>query len=1204
MNRHVLPVLISPLLAFLVFLLATPAAVAQFAQRGGLSGTVFDSSGAVIAGAQITLLDIAQNQTRQLKADSSGHFEFDNVAAGQYRLTAVADGFQRTTSEAITVTIGAISRYDFRLKPGSVDQTVTVSAEAAGLETEHTSVETNITTRQFEDLPLNGRNFTQVAALAPGVSTYQQANVNPGGTYAVGAMFAMGGTAFTAGGAPQGSRDTGFYINGVNVNDNYESSISFAPSTEALQTATVQVTDFSAAVGHDIAGLNVQTKSGSSKFHGAAYDFLENDAMNAFNPWDNAVQIITASPIAKPVLKRNQFGGNLGGPIPIPGLKNRLFFFVNYEDFIEHGGNQLVTASVPSAAELTGDFSELLGTNPNPVQLYNPYFTTYTGGVSTRPAIPNNRLDLATRPNGSALADPNSAAILKALWPAPNHPSVPSNAVNFTAYQAPGISNYHIDTRFDGKITSNDSIFVTWSKSNGHTTLTGGLTPNQLHNFPVQDQSLLITANYLHIFTQHLTNEFIFGTGDGALVTMQQSLFGWYNGNSNPLNSLFQNTGDGLNKGVLGVLAGGNYASAGTGEVFRAENESWQVSDNLDWVRGRHTLSAGMNYFRKSEIDWDFTRQVSFGTTYGNGFGSDAINAFSASGSDLGYQGGDGIADLEMGIPSNMWVRYTINGGGPTAPNYNIVFPYWGLYVNDKFRLNPKLTISAGLRYDLSIPDYTPNPSVAPCCAIYTPNSAGGILEYPGIAAGLPTHYLSASKTAFAPRLSVAYNFRPRTIIRAGYGIFYDTGASQISNTVGNAIYGTSAAVNYNVDNITLGVPVDTPTLNLTNIFPVPQTTTLGSFLVSTGKGQGYPGDGQWTSIHYSDQNSTRLPYIQRMLLDVQQQIGTHDVVTISYAGAQGRRGWNYVNLNLPPYQTDWPSGGGSGDPVFDGARPNSVGRFGDIFVQRPNINSFYNALIVQYRHNFSRGFQITSNYTWSKTVSDYPLVQALYSNGTPGYGSIGTGFQYPNLYDRGESNQSHPQRFVFSGIWTPEYGRSWPKVARIPLSGWRFSGIMTLESGDALTVTNGGPATPCPAIDAGTSRCPTGFGTSAQDGDNFDELMVSGNPNIGHFSKTLTQQFNTAAFSLPPMNVRGNSGLGTVRGPGQYNFDLSLAKTFAIRETLRFELRGDAFNAFNHTQWNGINTTYPSGDAQFPFGQVNGAREARIVQVAAKLAF
>ncbi len=200
------------------------------------------------------------------------------------------------------------------------------------------------------------------------------------------------------------------------------------------------------------------------------------------------------------------------------------------------------------------------------------------------------------------------------------------------------------------------------------------------------------------------------------------------------------------------------------------------------------------------------------------------------------------------------------------------------------------------------------------------------------------------------------------------------------------------------------------------------------------------------------------------------------------------------------------------------------------------------------------------------KTVSDYPWSNTLGANGSPGAG--GGRIQYPNLFDRGETTGSHRQRFVYRGIWSPQYGGNWPHWAKMTLTGWRISGIATLESGDALTVTNGGPGTPCPASDAGTATCPSGCGSSAQDGAGFDELNVSGNPNdIGHWSKTAYRQFDTSKFSVPPMNVRGNSGLGTVRGPGQNNLDLSLAKTFSIYENLHLEFRGDAFNALNHTQ-------------------------------------
>jgi hypothetical protein len=190
-------------------------------------------------------------------------------------------------------------------------------------------------------------------------------------------------------------------------------------------------------------------------------------------------------------------------------------------------------------------------------------------------------------------------------------------------------------------------------------------------------------------------------------------------------------------------------------------------------------------------------------------------------------------------------------------------------------------------------------------------------------------------------------------------------------------------------------------------------------------------------------------------------------------------------------------------------------------------------------------------------------------------------------------------------------YGRKWSEWAKVPFTGWRLSGILTMESGDALTVNNGGPGNPCSVDIAGTAACPTGYGSSAQDGagylqdgSEFDQLNVSGNANLGHGKKTFSQQFDTSKFSVPAMNVRGNSGLGTIRGPGQERVDFSIAKTFPLYESLHLEFRADAFNALNHSQWNSVNTTFPSGSTQYPFGQVNGAGDARIGQLGAKVVF
>jgi hypothetical protein len=1154
----------------------------QFAQRGGIDGFVQDPSGAVLPGAKVQLINVTEKLSRETDTSQTGQYSFTELAAGQYQLTVTAAGFQSIQTDTITVNIGRSTRYDIKLKPGSTTQSVTVTGTSGELQTGQASLDTNISERQMEDLPLNGRNFTSIAALAPGVSTTPQLNINPGGTYSVGAMFASGGVSFTTGGVIEGFRDDGFYINGVNIDDNYVSSISYEPSAEALSTATVAVADFSATNGRDVSSLTLQTKGGGSQFHGEAYDFLENDALNAVNPFDKAEsESILGTPAIKPTLRRNQYGGNLGGPIYIPkllpSLKDRFFFFANYEEFAESDGSEPVYASVPSAAERTGNFSELLS-GPSPLQLYNPFYTTYdASGASSRPPIPNNRLDLATKPDGSPVVDPGSGTLLS-IYPMPNISNTPSYMPNYFTTEHLGFTDYHFDSRFDASITSKDHVFVTWSKSHGSNDNSGGISPSYLYLSNNVNNAILYTVNYAHLFTQNLANEFIFGYGDSWLTTNPQSAFNYLNSDSNVFNQTFQNTGSGITRGVL-ALDVYNYASPGFNEMWRDENDTLQFADNLSWTRGRHDITAGINYFRKGEYDWDFIRFVTYGEgTYGAGF---PRQQFSSGGYNQNYAGGDGMADLVMGTPQVINQRYNFVGGDATAPEINIYAPYWGAYVNDKFQASQKLTISAGLRYDLSIPAYAANNL---CCAIYSPTSDGGVLKIPGIAAGVPQHYLSAAKLNFAPRVSIAYNPRSTMVIRAGYGIFFDSGASEISKAIDLS---TSAMPGFyagdQLTNTIVGVPSDTPALTTSQVFPVPPNLAPGQYPVSTGPGEGYFGDGQLSQIIYYDQKSVSLPYYQRYILDLQQQLTSNDSFTLSYIGSQGRKGSNLVNDNLPPYKTGWPT-----QNAFNAARPNNSGRYSDIYVVRPNLNSHYNAGIVQFQHRFSHGIQFLSNYTFAKTVSDYPVE----NNVTGGDVILGdnSGFQYPNIFNRGETDFSHRHRFVYSGIWQPTYGASWSSWAKVPLTGWRLSAIGTLESGDKFTVVN--------------------MQTTAADYAGLDEMSILPglNPNYGHSQRTFSQQFNVGDFSLPSNGTRGNSGLATIRGPGQNNLDLSVAKTFPIHERLHVEFRADAFNAFNHTQWNGTQTVYPyaavGNYGNLPFGQVTGAREARITQLAFKVAF
>ena len=446
------------------------------------------------------------------------------------------------------------------------------------------------------------------------------------------------------------------------------------------------------------------------------------------------------------------------------------------------------------------------------------------------------------------------------------------------------------------------------------------------------------------------------------------------------------------------------------------------------------------------------------------------------------------------------------------------MFPYWGFYFNDKFQISRKLTVTYGLRYDLSIPIYALNNL---CCAVYQPSSAGGDLALPGIAPGVTTQYLSSDKNNFAPRLSFAYQVNPKTVVRSGFGVFYDTGPSQISGALGNALNGTPGYfIGDELTNVRLGKPNGIPALNLSNIFQPEPPLQAGQYPVSTGTGQGYFGNDTFQNIYYFDNQWMTAPYLMRYTLDVQRELGKSSALTISYVGAQGRKGAYYYDENVPAYQTGWAS-----QDIFNAARPNNSGRFGDIYVQRPGLNSSYNAGVVKYERRFSHGLQILTHYTFGKTTSQ---------RGLNGQYTVTNGYNYPQsiINTNGEATLSHRHRLLFSSVYAPKYGQSLPRPLRPVLADWQISVITTLESGDALSVYN----------DA----------TSANDYAGPDQLSMIGNPNFSPGNRSFTEYFNTAAFVAPPENTRGNARPGIVRGPGQNNWDISLGKNFSIVERLK----------------------------------------------------
>jgi hypothetical protein len=593
-----------------------------------------------------------------------------------------------------------------------------------------------------------------------------------------------------------------------------------------------------------------------------------------------------------------------------------------------------------------------------------------------------------------------------------------------------------------------------------------------------------------------------------------------------------------------------DYYSFGSPEVFCATNPSFQVSSNLNWVKGRHSLRAGFNFFRKEEVDFDYIRFVGFDQT------------FTRSGSVDGSVGGDSVASFLLGIPSYMQQRYNLTDGDD---GLNFVIPYWGFYVEDKWQVDSKWTLSAGLRYDLGIQTYSGNRYGN---AIVDMSYPGWQLAIPGRAPGLDHHYLPADKNNFAPRVSLAYEPQPGWVLRGGYGIFYDLGLTTTGTIrIGEAGFGgVPGYVGDFYGNFRFDAPDDVPVMSIDDIFPAPASYAVGTYPISTGPGTGYF-DYQ-ANIRYLDQDSRSTPYYHRFVLATEKQLGSRTVVSLFYTGSRGRQLPYYENQNIPDYRTGWPS-----EDEFNDARPNNNGRFGDVRVLRHGNTSTYNAGTIRIDHRASAGLQFLTHYTYSKTITDRFQLDGSVDESRQGW-------DWNRHLGRGEALFSHPHRLLAAATWDIPFGDSLTGLARGILHGWRLSGVYTFESGDALTITNAQ--------------------SSARDFEP-DFPNVSGDPNDG--PKTTEEFFDTSAFSDPGQDVKGNARPGIVRGPGINNLDLSVGKVFKAGRGIDVLFRADLYNALNHAQWRFLDTEFSTATGS-TFGRVTEAREGRIVQLSLKLQF
>ncbi|HEV2882448.1 MAG TPA: TonB-dependent receptor [Pyrinomonadaceae bacterium] len=1059
----------SKLISLLFLLLALCIAPAAFAQthRASIRGTVVDPNKAVIPGATVKLINEATNETRTVTSGAEGEYALSALTPGTYRVEVEARGFE-TTRQNISLQVNQELRLDVGLVVGSLssDPSVVVSPSLE-LRKDSPALGTVIEERQIAELPLDGRNFLELALLAPGT-----APPAPGSAGSV-----RGDFAFSANGAREDSNN--FLLDGVYNLDPKLNSFGVRPPVDGIQEFEISTSTYDASFGRNAgAQVNVISKSGTNRLHGTLYEFHRNaavDARNFFAPADQP----------DPKYIRNQFGFSLGGPI----RRDRTFFFGDYEGTRTREGITRIT-NVPTLAERNGDFSQSLFARP-----FNPFTQQpFTGGV-----IPVQ----FQNPVGRAIAN---------LYPLPNR-NVPF--ANFVSSPTSTDRNDNFDVRLDHRFNSSSTFTARYSFGDRSlfepfTGTTFSLVPGFGNFVPRRSQNLMLSET--HLFSPNFVNEARFAFSRVASAVTSE-------GRGESLNrqvglpELSANARDfGLSFiTITGFSPIGDEFNNPQGSVSNV----FQFLDNATYVRGAHLAKFG--------FEFRALQQNAFRDVQSRGF---------LTFSDRFPLTGNALADLLLGFPA-------LTGGARLDNHQHLRGESYALYFNDSFRVTPRLTVSAGLRYEYNSPPVDAEDRAN----LYDP--ATRTISRVGTN-NVPRSGYTSDRNNFAPRVGLAYtlNETGTTVVRGGYGVYYD----QPALAPGEGLYFNAPYFDFNLYFSLEGLPLTVNNPFPAN-FPVPLPDTALAF-----------------------QRDLRTAYMQHWNLNLQQQLGRSRVLEIGYAGSKGTKLLTARDINQPRPSTL---------PFV--LRP--VPQFDDINLIESRGNSNYHSLQVRLQQRLTRGLAMLSSYTYSKSIDD--ASNFFTSAGDPNFPQDSQNLRL----ERGRSNFDVRHRLSASFSYELPFGRGRRFLGddgfvSTLLSGFQLNGIATVQSGRPFTV-----ALLSEIDNSNTGRSTLGFGAN-------DRPNVVSDPTAGN--RTPERWFNTAAFAFPAFGTFGNAGRNILDGPGYQNVNASLLKNTRLSERLNLQLRLEAFNLFNHPNFN-----LPDNFLGSPtFGQILSARDPRHLQFGAKLLF
>jgi hypothetical protein len=1003
------------------------------------------------------------------KSGGEGEYAISTVPAGAYRLEAAAQGFKQFVIPEVILQVGQEARMDIALEVGGLIGDGDFYVREPVLKQESASLGTVITEQEIRQLPLDGRNFLELALLVPGAA--------PAAAGSAGSV--RGDFAFNVNGAREDANN--FLLDGVYNVDPKLNTFSVKPPVDGVQEFEVLTSSYDAAFGRNAgAQVNVVSKSGTNELHGTAYEFHRNaatDARNFFVPADQP----------DPKYIRNQFGFSLGGPL----RKDRTFLFGDYEGTRAREGVTQVT-NVPTLLERGGDFSQSL--LPCPV---NPLTQQPFAGCR----VPAE----AQSPVGRAIAN---------LYPLPNR-NVPF--ANFVSSPTGRDRNDLFDVRLDHFLTEDQNARLTVRYSFGDRDLfepftgpTFALVPGFGDVVPRRSQNLMISET--QVISPTLVNEARFAFNRVASAVTQE-------GGGASLNrqvGLPELSSNPRDFGLSFITVTG---FSPLGDEFnnpqRSAVNTFQLLDNLSHVRGSHSLKFG--------ADFRAAQQNAFRDVQSRGFITFS-SQFPLT--------GNALADLLLGLPA-------ISGGARVDNAQHLRTQSYNFYANDGWRATPRLTLSAGLRYELN----TPPVDAEDRANVYDPATRSLVRVGTN---GIPRGGFDTDKNNFAPRVGLAWTLdrAQDTVLRAGYGVYYD----QSALAPGEALY-----FNAPFFDLSLFFPLPGLPLTLANPFP-----------------QGFPFPLPKSAL--AVQRNLRTPYMQHWNVNVQRQLGRSRVVEVGYVGSKGTKLLTARDINQPR-----PS------PLQPNLRPNPF--FDDINLIESRANSNYHALQARLQQRLTAGLSLLASYTYAKSIDD--ASNFFTSAGDPNFPQDSNNVRA----ERGRSNFDVRQRLSVSYTYDLPFGKGRRYandggLASALLSGWQTNGVVTLQTGRPFTVAV------LRDIDiSNTGRSNLGFGAN-------DRPNVVADPRLSN--PTPDRWFNTAAFAFPAFGTFGNAGRNTLDGPGFQNFNASLVKNTALTESLKLQLRAEAFNLFNHPNFN-----LPDNFLGSPtFGRILSAQSPRHLQFGVKLLF